>query len=245
MSNGGARPLLLVLGTGTEVGKTWVGVSIVERCRAWGWHVQARKPAQSFDPTSGDPTDAELLAGATGEDPATVCTLSYPIPMAPPMAAEALGLAPVTLSDLVGLVTWNAPTSTDSSGSPDSTGSPDSPDSTGSSGAAGSSGSVGLRLVEAAGGVRSPQAVDGDCVDLARALHPDAMLLVAHAGLGTISAVRHGVRALAGFEPVVLLNFYDRADELHRRNARWLADRDGFRIATSVEEALSLLALGT
>src|SRR5213076_1746043 len=48
---------------------------------------------------------------------------------------------------------------------------------------------VDVGLVETAGGVRSPIADDGDTVDLARALHPDRVVLVADAGLGTINAV--------------------------------------------------------
>ena len=53
----------------------------------------------------------------------------------------------------------------------------------------------GVGLVEAAGGVRSPLADDGDAVDLAAALRPDRVVLVADAGLGTINAVRLAVGA--------------------------------------------------
>ncbi|MER3452444.1 MAG: hypothetical protein C4344_01765, partial [Acidimicrobiia bacterium] len=70
-------------------------------------------------------------------------------------------------------------------------------------------------LVETAGGVASPIAEDGDCADLARALLPDLVLLVADAGLGTISAVRLAVRALEGLPVAVLLNRFDPADDLH------------------------------
>ena len=52
--------------------------------------------------------------------------------------------------------------------------------------------------METAGGVRSPQADDGDAVDLVRLLAPDLVVLVADAGLGTINAVRLCVDALAG-----------------------------------------------
>ena len=70
----GARPAVLVVvaGTGTDVGKTWVGARLLEAWRAAGISVAARKPAQSFTPGSGL-TDAEVLGGASGEDPATVC----------------------------------------------------------------------------------------------------------------------------------------------------------------------------
>ncbi|MBV8560261.1 MAG: AAA family ATPase, partial [Acidimicrobiia bacterium] len=53
--------LVLVAGTGTEVGKTWVAARLAEALRARGTRVAARKPAQSFAPDEG-PTDAEALA---------------------------------------------------------------------------------------------------------------------------------------------------------------------------------------
>ncbi|MEA2842777.1 MAG: glycine C-acetyltransferase, partial [Actinomycetota bacterium] len=45
-------------------------------------------------------------------------------------------------------------------------------------------------LVETVGGPRSPVAADGDSLDLAAALHPDLVVLVADAGLGAVNAVR-------------------------------------------------------
>jgi dethiobiotin synthetase len=89
-----------VAGTGTEVGKTWASARALAALRAAGTSVAARKPAQSFEP--GEVTDADLLAEVTGEDPRTVCPEGrwLPVPMAPPMAAAALGLPPFTLADL-------------------------------------------------------------------------------------------------------------------------------------------------
>ena len=46
---------------------------------------------------------------------------------------------------------------------------------------------VDLGLVECAGGVASPQAADGDVVDLVERLAPDLALLVAGAGLGALT----------------------------------------------------------
>ncbi len=95
-----SRPdrLVVVVGTATEVGKTWVTAAA---CRAAGdRRVAARKPAQSF---AGPPTDADVLAAATGEAPAAVCPRSYPVPLAPPMAAEVLGLPVPTLAELADL----------------------------------------------------------------------------------------------------------------------------------------------
>ena len=214
--------LVLVVGTGTEVGKTWVACALARALRAAGAAVVARKPAQSFDPAegAGHPTDADLLAAATGEEPAEVCPpeRTYPLAMAPPMAAAALGRPVPTMAELVGGLA-------DGSGWPLR--------------AAGPGPSVGI--VEAAGGVRSPLADDGDGVDAARALQPDLVLLVADAGLGTINAVRSAAPALAGWPLAVLLNRYDEGCDLHRRNRAWLAERDRLPVYTSVAEVVALL----
>jgi dethiobiotin synthetase len=195
--------LVLVTGTGTEVGKTWVACRLARALRARGLIVAARKPAQSYARTD-DPadTDAGLLAHATGDHPAIVCPRHrwYPVPLAPPMAAEALGRPPFTIAELAAELAW-AP-------------------------------GVGVGLVESAGGVRSPLAADGDSVTLAEALRPERVLLVADAGLGTINSVRLAAEALAGWSVTVLLNRYDPDDDLHVRNHEWLATRDGFDVAT-------------
>ena len=92
-----------------------------------------------------------------------------------------------------------------------------------------------LGIVEGAGGPRSPLADDGDTVDLTVALDPDAVVLVAHAGLGTINAVRLAAPPLRAIAPVtVVLNRYDGADELHRRNRAWLTGRAGLAVVDSV-----------
>lgn len=94
--------VVFVTGTGTEVGKTWFTAAMIKILRDNGVEVHARKPVQSYEPGSG-PTDAEILAAATGEDVEAVCPKHrwYAVPMAPPMAAEKLGEPPVTLADLV------------------------------------------------------------------------------------------------------------------------------------------------
>ncbi len=227
---GAVRPerLVVVCGTATEVGKTWVSCMLLERLRARSLTVAARKPAQSFDLDAegcrGGPTDAELLAGASGEDPRTVCPdgRSYGLAMAPPMAAEALGSAAFTVADLVAELAW-----------------PDEP--------------VAVGIVETAGGVRSPQASDGDAVDLVEAIGPDRVLLVADAGLGTINAVRLSLGALGSLpagrrpgEPVVVLDRFDPGHQLHARNRHWLAERDGDTVLAvpGDEEALADLVAG-
>ena len=195
--------VVVVAGTATEVGKTFVGAALLGRLRASGMRVAARKPAQSFAP--GDVrTDAEVLAGATDEGPTAVCPRHrwYVTPMAPPMAAEALRRPAFTVDDLVNELDWPA--------------------------------AVDVGLVETAGGVRSPIAGDGDCASLATAVGPDLVVLVADAGLGTINSVRLSAGALAHLPLVVLLNRFDREDELHERNRQWLCGRDGYEVVTSV-----------
>jgi dethiobiotin synthetase len=193
---------VFLAGTATEVGKTWWGCAVIGHLVAAGITVAARKPAQSFTTDELGATDAELLARASGESPETVCARErwYERPMAPPMAADALGRPPFTVADLVaGLA----------------------PSPAGA-----------ITFVEGAGGPRSPIAVDGDNVDLARGVAPALVVLVADAGLGTINAVRLSVAALAPVASVtVALNRYDGGDDLHRRNAAWLAG-DGLPVVT-------------
>ena len=215
--------LVLVCGTGTEVGKTWVAASLLEELRGRGLTVAARKPAQSFDvdleaDRLGERTDAEVLGQASGEDPDVVClpARSYHRAMAPPMAAEMLGLPPFTVGDLAAELRWPVPP-------------------------------VAVGLVETAGGVRSPQASDGDAVDLGRLLRPQIVLLVADAGLGTINGVRLSTDALAPLvgersvrdhtdgasaRLIIALNRFDEEHDIHRRNRQWLTERDGFEVIT-------------
>lgn len=220
--------LVLVTGTSTEVGKTWTASRMLEKWRSEGIGCSARKPAQSF--TSGDrTTDGDELAAATGEAPDTVCPSlrCYEVPMAPPMAADALGRPRIAVADLVAEVSrsWT-------------TGPGATPPEIG--------------LVELAGGVRSPQAHDGDALDMIDALAPDAVVLVADAGLGTVNAV---VTALDAFgcgptsaaarpRPTVHLNRYDDGVEVHRRNLAWLTDVLPSPPTTDVG-ALAELASGT
>lgn len=99
--------LVVVTGTGTEVGKTWFAAATLAELRALGASVAARKPVQSFDPGMGA-TDAEVLASATGEDSEVVCPphRSLAVAMAPPMAADALGAPDFTIAELAAELHW-------------------------------------------------------------------------------------------------------------------------------------------
>jgi len=93
--------VVFVGGTGTEVGKTWVGAALLRTLRTRGVAVHARKPVQSFAQDDAC-TDASVLASATGEAVERVCPRHrwYPVPLAPPMAARELAHPPFTIADL-------------------------------------------------------------------------------------------------------------------------------------------------
>lgn len=101
--------LVAVVGTHTEVGKSWACQQLLRIWRARGLSVAARKPVQSFAAGSTS-TDAELLAAASAEDVHAVCPASrwYGLAMAPPMAADALNRPRITLAQLVGEIKWPA-----------------------------------------------------------------------------------------------------------------------------------------
>ncbi|MFO1537262.1 MAG: ATP-dependent dethiobiotin synthetase BioD [Actinomycetota bacterium] len=195
--------LVVVTGTGTEVGKTWWSAALLRGLRARGVTVAARKPVQSYAPT--DPfaaLDASVLAAASGEQPEAVCPTHRWLAeaMAPPIAAARLGLAPFRVADLVDEIDWPA--------------------------------GVGVGLVEGAGGLRSPLADDGDTRTLVQALRPDAVLVVADAALGVIHSVRLVMGALANRTVTVALNRFDPTDPVHVESCDWLDARDGIDVVT-------------
>lgn len=199
------RQVVVVVGTATEVGKTWVTARLIEELLRRGLSICVRKPLQSYDPESSDPTDAEVLGAAVGEHPEVVCApdRSFPVAMAPPMAAEFLGRDVPTLADLVSELRWGT--------------------------------GIDLGIVETVGGVRSPLAADGDSRDLTHALGADTVVLVADAGLGVVDGVRKSTDALVPTAPLVFLNRYEPDDDLHRRNLEWLTDRDDFDVLVGID----------
>jgi dethiobiotin synthetase len=205
--------VVVVAGTGTGIGKTWVTAALATALRHRGIAVAARKPAQSFAPDDDAPTDAEILATATGEEPDAVCPRHRWLPraMAPPMAAVALGSAEFTIAELASEIMHDAPHDS-------------------------------IVFVESAGGVRSPLAADGDTVSLASALRATLVILVADAELGTINLVRLSTAALANDRVVVYLNRFDAATELHVRNRDWLTTREGLDVVTDPEALACIVA---
>jgi len=198
--------IVVVTGTGTEIGKTWVTAALAGALRRRGIAIAVRKPVQSFSIAQSSPTDAEILGNASGEDPHEVCPAHRWLPraLAPPMAADVLGVAPFTVSELAAEVKT-------------------------------STGPDAIVIVESAGGVRSPLAADGDTVSLVHALQPVLVVLVADAELGTINLVRLSAGALAGQRIVVYLNRFDGENELHAQNRDWLVTREGLEVVTNPE----------
>jgi dethiobiotin synthetase len=205
--------IVVVTGTGTGIGKTWVASELATALRERGIAVVARKPVQSFAPEHELPTDAEILGEATIEDPHVVCPAHRWLPreMAPPMAAAALDADPFTVAELVAEVTSNLPRDA-------------------------------IALVESVGGVRSPLAVDGDTVMLVSELRPALVVLVADAELGTINVVRLSVDVLISHRVVVYLNRYDTDNEMHVRNHDWLASRMGLEVVADPEALEEIVA---
>ena len=206
------RRLVLVAGTATDIGKTWVGGQVLARLRSEGTTVAARKPAQSAEADDPGPSDAQVLAGGSGEDPASVCPAhrTYTVAMAPPMAAAALGLPVPTVDDLLAELTWPDP-------------------------------AVDVGWLETVGGPHSPIGGDGDAVTVADRLAPDLVVLVADAALGTINAVKLSLAALGAHPTVVFLNRYDGADDLQRRNLDWLRTREGLEVVVDLEALTSVV----
>ena len=99
-------------------------------------------------------------------------------------------------------------------------------------------------LVETVGGIRSPIATDGDSLDLIERLEPEAVVLVADAGLSVINAVRLCTGVLGPIRPVVVLNRFGVTKDRHRRNLAWLRDVDGLDLVISPASSSSCTRSG-
>ncbi|MDQ3575225.1 MAG: dethiobiotin synthase [Actinomycetota bacterium] len=207
---------MLVTGTGTATGKTWVGAQILAALKADGHPVAARKPAQSYDP-GVEVTDADVLALATGEQPTDVCPSHrwYEVPMAPPMAAELLGRPAFSLDDLIDELRWPGGVRY---GLVEGVGGPRSP------------------LASTGDTVALAEAVRPDTVVLVARTELgtiNAVILAAAALDG--STAPHP-------PPVVFLNRYREDNPLHAGNAAWLRDRTGLDVVTGVEALVNRLS---
>jgi len=86
---------VFITGTGTDVGKTFVGIGLIRYLRGLGQSVDALKPIVSgFDPAAPLGSDPALLLEALGEDLkvealARISPWRFRAPLAPDMAARA------------------------------------------------------------------------------------------------------------------------------------------------------------
>ena len=152
----------------------------------------ACKPVQSYDPDETGPTDAAVLAEATGQHPHDVCPpeRSYPVPLAPPMAADQLGRTCPTLDELASDCCFDA--------------------------------TVDIGLIEGVGGLYSPLASDGHNLDLIERIGPDLVIVVASADLGGIHDTMACTLPLSAYGRAVFCNWFDPRIEVHFLNVRWL-----------------------
>ena len=88
---------LFITGSGTDVGKTFVVLRLIEQLRATGHRVAALKPvATGFDPGNPDSSDAGLILRALGQPPTPAALEGinpwrYPDPLSPDHAAARTG----------------------------------------------------------------------------------------------------------------------------------------------------------
>jgi len=203
--------LVVVTGTGTEVGKTFVTAALARELGRRAIGVHARKPVQSFAP--GDTsTDANVLAGATGEAVDDVCPphRRYAIAMAPPMAAAALQQPSFTIDDLADEL--QAP----------------------ATGLTLVEGAGGLLSPLADDG--DTRTLIATITPVLTVLVADAGL----GTINVVRLCAEAIGELSPL--VSYLNRYDATNDLHTRNAEWLRTREGLEIVTDPEALATRVA---
>lgn len=166
---------IVVLGTGTEIGKTHASIAISSALTSMGISVTALKPIESGVPVN--PKDASTDAGslaAFSSYPANAPPYAFSDPVSPHLAARRVGIT----IDIERITAWV------------------------------NKHNARVVLVETAGAMLSPIAKGRTNLDLARALQPDLVLLVAPDRLGVlhdVAAALHVWRTLAPELPTPLL----------------------------------------
>ena len=90
---------LFITGTDTSIGKTWVGIQLIQALKQQGRCIDVRKPVESGWQSDISQTDAWQLAQAAGNPLEHVCHYRLAAPLAPPRAATLEQLR-LTLGDL-------------------------------------------------------------------------------------------------------------------------------------------------
>lgn len=91
--------VIVVSGTGTEIGKTVVTAALAAVARAEGRTVAVLKPAQT-GVGAGEPGDADEVVRLAGDGVVAVELARFPEPLAPATAARRAGLPPVRPHDI-------------------------------------------------------------------------------------------------------------------------------------------------
>ncbi|WP_374579296.1 dethiobiotin synthase [Phenylobacterium sp.] len=164
---------LFVAGAHTDIGKTWAACALLRAARAKGLSVAALKPAVSgIDPADWSQSDPGRLLAAMGRELTDaaldeIAPLRFAAALSPPMAARLEGVD-LKIARLVEFCRAGLAAS-----------------------------HADLMLVEGAGGVMSPMAEDGTCLDLMAALAVPAVL-VGGSYLGSISHTLTALETLRG-----------------------------------------------
>ena len=174
-------PRVVILGCGTNVGKTRVGVALLRELKARSCPCLGLKPIESGIPSdrehrSGPPagSDAAQLAAAGSVDPAVRHPLhALPAPVSPHLAARSVGIA-LQIGEVTGWVRQAEAALTTHVSSPGAS----------------------FTVIETAGGVFTPLSMSASNFDLARALEPAIWVLVAADALGVLHDVSATLQAM-------------------------------------------------
>jgi len=190
-------PLRIVLvGTGTSVGKTWVGTELLRELARRSVPAVGLKPVES-GVTEGTPTDGEKLAQVSAVSPA-IPPYRLAEPISPHLAARRVGRS----IELAVALTYVQSHESSSAAAPHAV------------------------IVETAGGLFTPLSESATCFDLARALDPARWVLVAADALGVIhdvTAALLAARARGRVPDVVALSTARAPDASTGSNAAELA----------------------
>lgn len=164
---------LVLLGAGTDIGKTFVACGLIAELRKRGSAVDALKPVLSgYDQENAEQSDAGRLLAALGRpinerEIARIAPFRYAAPLAPNLAARREG-SHISFDEIVALTRARVAASET------------------------------LLLVETAGGVMSPLSDDRTMLDFVRALGAPSVLI----GGTYLGAVSHLLTARAAMQAV-------------------------------------------